>query len=94
MDKKKRIIQIMEVYLNELKLSFIEDIYGKGTKIKIKNINEVLTTKSLMVDVVVTLGEVINEEILDTSAAEVIIEDMMTFFYPEYKIKTIVSWDC
>jgi hypothetical protein len=47
----------------------------------------------VLVEVIVLLGETINEEILDTSLAEILIQDALVYFFPEQQIKTLIRWD-
>jgi hypothetical protein len=47
----------------------------------------------VLVELVVILGDVINEEILDTSLTEILIQDALVYFFPEKTIKTIIRWD-
>ena len=37
-DKKRRLYRLIEVYINEFRGDAVEEMYGKGTKIKIHNI--------------------------------------------------------
>ena len=71
----------------------IEEFYGKGTKIKIRSLSYSLKSNILLVDAVVVLGEIITEEVLETTLAEVLILDSMKFFYPDYKVNTMVKCD-
>jgi hypothetical protein len=41
----------------------------------------------------VLLGGVINEDILDTSMAEVLVSDCLVYFFPDQKLKLMVRWD-
>jgi hypothetical protein len=47
----------------------------------------------VLVEVIVILGDTINEEILDTSLAEILIRDALVYFFPEQQIKTLIRWD-
>ena len=40
MDPKKRLFRLIEVYLNEYRKNEVEEIYGKGTKIKIHTMEQ------------------------------------------------------
>jgi hypothetical protein len=46
-----------------------------------------------LVELVVILGDVINEETLDTSLAEILIQEALVYFFAEKTIKTIIRWD-
>lgn len=94
MDIKKRYIRIIEKYLNVIKKNDVELMYGKGTKIIVHNINPSISKNLIMVEVVIKLGEVINEEVLDNSLAHYLVQDVLELIFPDAVTKTIVSWDC
>jgi hypothetical protein len=93
MDNKRRLYRLIEAYLNEFKGNDVELIYGKGSKIKVHTVTFVISDNSVLVEVIVLLGETINEEILDTSLAEILIRDALVYFFPEQQIKTLIRWD-
>jgi len=93
-DLKKRYIRIIEKYLNVIKKSDVELMYGKGTKIEVRNLNPSISSNSITVEVVIILGEVINEEVLDSSLTPYLIQDILELIFPDVMTKTIVSWDC
>lgn len=94
MDLKKRYIRIIEKYLNVIKKNDVELMYGKGSKIEVRNINPSISSNSITVEVVIILGEVINEEVLDSSLTPYLIQDILELIFPDVITKTIVSWDC
>jgi hypothetical protein len=93
MDRKRRIFRLIEVYLNDFRGSAIEEMYGNGTKIKIHSISDSIKDKSILIEAVIVLGDSINEEVMDRELADVLIQDALVYFYPEYSIKTMVRWD-
>jgi hypothetical protein len=93
MNPKKRLFRLIEVYLNEYRKNAVEEIYGKGTKIKIHTINHSITTNSLLVEAVICLGDIITEEVMDRELADIIIQEALDYFYPECSIKTMIRWD-
>jgi hypothetical protein len=93
MEPKKRLFRLIEVYLNEYRKNAVEEIYGKGTKIKIHTINHSISTKSLLIEAVIYLGDIITEEVMDRELADVIIREALDYFYPECSIKTMIRWD-
>lgn len=93
MDRKKRLFRLIEVYLNDFRGPAIEEMYGKGTKIKIHSISDSIRDKSLLIEAVIVLGDIINEEVMDRGLADVVIQDALVYFYPEYSIKVMVRWD-
>jgi len=94
MDLKKRYIRIIEKYLNIIKKNDVELMYGKGSKIEVRNINPSISSNSITVEVVIILGEVINEEVLDSSLTAYLIQDILELIFPDVMTKTIVTWDC
>jgi hypothetical protein len=92
-DLKNRYIRIIEKYLNVIKKDDVELMYGKGTKIKVRNINPSISNNSITVEVVIILGEIINEEVLDSSLTPYLIQDILELIFPDVITKTIVSWD-
>jgi len=68
-------------------------MYGKTSYIKVHTVTFGISDNSVLVELVVILGDVINEEVLDTSLAEVLIKDALIYFWPEKKISTLVRWD-
>ena len=93
MEPNKRLFRLIEVYLNEYRKNAVEEIYGKGTKIKIHTINHSVSTKSLLIEAVIYLGDIITEEVMDRELADVIIREALDYFYPECSIKTMIRWD-
>ncbi len=47
----------------------------------------------ILFEVVVMLGETINESLMDDSLANVLIQDSLVYFFPEHQIKTYVRFD-
>ena len=93
LDKKRRLFRLIELYLNDYEKNAIEQMYGVGTKIKIHSMSESITEKSILFEVVIVLGDTISEEVMDRSLADILVQDAMNFFFPEYLIKTYVRWD-
>ena len=85
MDNKRRLYRLLEVYLNGFKSDLVESIYGKTSYIKVHTVTFGISDNSVLVELVVILGDVINEEVLDTSLAEVLIKDALIYFWPEKK---------
>jgi hypothetical protein len=92
-DLKNRYIRIIEKYLNVIKKDDVELMYGKGTNIKVRNINPSISNNSITVEVIIILGDVINEEVLDSSLTPYLIQDILELIFPDVITKTIVSWD-
>lgn len=71
----------------------IETMYGKGTRIKIHSVDEALSSKSIVLEVVIILGDVINEQVMERALADYLVRDYTSIFFPEHTIKTLVRWD-
>ena len=93
MDNKRRLYRLIEAYLNGFKGSDVELMYGKGSTIKVHTVTFGISDNSVLVEVIILLGETINEEILDTSLAEILVYDALVYFFPEQKIKKYVRFD-
>jgi hypothetical protein len=93
MDNKRRLYRLIESYLNGFKGSDVELMYGKGSTIKVHTVTFGISDNSVLVEVIILLGETINEEILDTSLAEILVYDALVYFFPEQKIKTLIRFD-
>jgi len=93
MDNKRRLFRLIETYLNEFKGELVESIYGDRSKIKVHTVNFGVSDNSVLVELVVILGGTINEDTLDTSLAEILIQEALVYFFPEKNIQTIIRWD-
>ena len=93
MDKKRRAIKLLELYINETRKKDVEEWYGAGSKIKIHNLNFSSTQNSMIIEGVIMLGEVINEEVMDRSIADILIQDSAAIIFPEVTVKAMVRWD-
>lgn len=71
----------------------IQEIYGNGAKIKIHSMTQSFSTNSIIFEVVIVLGETINESVLDRTLADYVVQDVLEYFFPNFQIKTIVRWD-
>jgi hypothetical protein len=93
MDNKRRIYRLIEAYLNEFKGELVESIYGNRSRIKVHTVTFGVSDNSVLVELVVVLGDTINEDTLDSSLAEILIQEALVYFFPEKKIKTLIRWD-
>ena len=83
---------MLETYIFDMESSFIDELYGIGTKVKINDIFYSTTTKSVVVDCKIILGELINEDILDVSPIEICVANAIGLFYPDSKLSITISW--
>jgi hypothetical protein len=93
MDNKRRIYRLIEAYLNEFKGEMVESIYGNRSRIKVHTVTFGVSDNSVLIELVVVLGDTINEDTLDSSLAEILIQEALVYFFPEKKIKTLIRWD-
>jgi hypothetical protein len=91
--KKQRLYRLLETYINDFRGDAVQEMYGKGTKVKIHNINYSTSTKSILIESVVILGETINESIMDKSLVDILIQDAMVYFYSEFSLRSYVRFD-
>lgn len=92
-DIKRIILRNLEKNLNEYYKDSINEFYGQGTRVRIHNLTHSLSTNTILIESVVHLGEIINEDILDTSLVEIIVQDMGKHYFPHKKIKSLVRWE-
>ena len=93
LDKKQRLFRLIENYINDFQGESVQKIYGDGSKIKVHSMTQSFSTNILLFEVVVVLGETINESVMDDSLANVLIQDSLVYFFPECQIKTYVRFD-
>jgi hypothetical protein len=79
--------------MNDFQGNAVQEMYGDGSKIKVHSMNHSYSTKSVLFEIVIVLGETINESVMDKSLAEVLIQDALVYFFPDQKIKTYVRFD-
>jgi len=93
LDKKQRLYRLLEIYINDYRGDAVQEMYGNGTKVKIHNINYSISTKSILIESIVILGDTINESIMDKNLVDIIIQDAMVYFYPEFSLRSYVRFD-
>ena len=93
MDNKRRLYRLIEKYINDFKGDVVKSIYGEGSSIKIHTITFGVTKNVILLEAIVILGNTINEDVMDNSLAEVLIQDSMIYFFPEHQIKTYIRFD-
>jgi hypothetical protein len=52
-----------------------------------------VTDNSIMLEVVVYLGDIINEDVMNDALAHILIQDSIVYFFPDSKISTYVRFD-
>jgi len=93
MDRKRKLSRLIESYMNDFRGDAVQEVYGKGSYIKIHNLNFSVAQQSVLVEAVIILGDLITEEHIDRKLADVLIQDATVYFFPEYSIKTYVRFD-
>lgn len=93
LDRKRRLFRLIEIYMNDFQGKAVQEIYGNGSKIKVHSMTDSYSTKLVIFEIVVVLGETINESVMDKSLAEILIQDAIIYFFPDQKIKTYVRFD-
>ena len=54
---------------------------------------ESASQKALLFEVVIVLGNTISEDVMDRKLADILVQDALTYFFPDQSIKTYVRWD-
>ena len=93
MDKKRRLFRLIESYINDFQGDAVQEMYGKGSRIKIHNLNFSVTKSVVLLEAVIVLGDLITEEHIDKKLAEILIQDALVYFFPETSVKTYVRFD-
>jgi len=93
MDRKRKLSRLIESYMNDFRGDAVQKVYGKGSYIKIHNLNFSVAQQSVLLEAVIILGDLITEEHIDRKLADVLIQDATVYFFPEYSIKTYVRFD-
>jgi len=92
MDNKRRVYRLLERYINECNKESVEGWYGKGSVVKIHNMT-FTQKKSVVIEIVIVLGDVISESVMDEKMASVLISEGLVYFFPGMSIHLIHSWD-
>ena len=93
LNKKQRFFRLIESYINDFRGDAVREFYGNNARIKIHTMTHSFSTNVLLFEIVVVLGDTINESVMDDTLASVLIQDSMVYFYPESKIQTYVRFD-
>lgn len=93
LDKKRRLFRLIESYINDFQGAAVQEMYGKGSYIKVHNLNFSVTQQSVLLEVVIILGDVITEQHMDRHLADILIQDALVYFFPETSVKTYVRFD-
>jgi hypothetical protein len=92
MDNKRRVYRLLEGFINESNKESVETWYGKGSVIKIHNMT-FTQKKSVVIEIVIVLGDVISEAVMDERMASALISEGLVYFFPELSIHLIHRWD-
>lgn len=90
---KKHLSKLIEIYSNDIKKYAVEEFYGAGSLIKIKDINYITNGKYFAVEAVVILKGTITECVMDKSLALILIQDSFVYFFPNESVAVHVEWD-
>ena len=93
LDKKQRLFRLIENYINDFQGESVKKIYGEGSRIKVHSMNDSYSEKSILFEIVIILGDTINESVMDKDLANVLIQDALVYFFPDQKVKTYVRFD-
>jgi hypothetical protein len=93
LDKKQRLFRLIENYMNDFQGDAVQLMYGDGARIKVHSMNHSYTEKSVLFEIVIVLGETINESVMDKTLANILLQDALVYFFPDQNIKTYVRFD-
>ena len=93
LNNKQRLFRLIEYYINDFQGSFVQEMYGKGSRIKVHSMNHSYSEKSILFEIVIVLGDTINESVMDKDLANILIQDALVYFFPDQTIKTYVRFD-
>jgi hypothetical protein len=93
LNKKQRFFRLIESYINDFRGDAVREFYGNNARIKIHTMTHSFSTNTLLFEIVIVLGETINESVMDDTLASVLVQDSMVYFHPESKIQTYVRFD-
>ena len=79
--------------MNDFQGNAVQEMYGKGSRIKVHSMNDSYSEKSILFEIVIILGDTINESVMDKALANVLIQDALVYFFPDQKVKTYVRFD-
>lgn len=93
LDRKQRLFRLIESYMNDFQGDAVQEMYGDGARIKVHSMNHSYSEKSTLFEIVIVLGNTINESVMDKTLANILIQDALVYFFPDQKIKTYVRFD-
>lgn len=93
LDKKQRFFRLIESYINDFRGDAVREFYGNQSRIKVHSMNTGVKDNSIMLEVIILLGETINEDVMNDSLAHILVQDSMVYFFPESKILSYVRFD-
>jgi hypothetical protein len=79
--------------MNDFRGDAVQEMYGKGSYIKIHSLDFSITQQTILLEAVIILGDLITEEHIDRKLADVLIQDATVYFFPEFSVKTYVRFD-
>jgi len=93
MDKKRRLYRLIESYINDFQKDAVQEMYGKGSYIKIHTLNFSITKSVVLLEAVIILGGLIIDQQINRNLADILIQDALVYFFPETSVKTYVRFD-
>lgn len=82
-----------EKLLNELENEYIQEFYGKGTYIRIRDITFSPVKKVCLVDCVVVLGEILDPKSLEDDMTRLLVYETTDKLLRNYSVNVMVSYD-
>ena len=82
-----------EKLLNELESEYIQEFYGKGTYLRIRDITFSPVKKVCLVDCVVVLGETLDPKSLEDDMTRLLVYETTDKLLRNYSVNVMVSYD-
>jgi hypothetical protein len=79
--------------MNDYQGNAVQEMYGNGARIKVHSMNHSYSEKSILFEIVIVLGNTINESVMDKTLANILIQDALVYFFPDQKVKTYIRFD-
>lgn len=89
----RRIIPLIEHYVNKVFKDEFEVFYGKDSSIKITKVAYATTKKSIYIECVVILRGELHDDIMDNTLITVLLSDSIKFFNINESVLFNISFD-
>jgi hypothetical protein len=84
---------VVEKLINALEKKYIEQFYGEGTYLKIRDVIFSHVKNTCLVDCVVILGENLETTMLDDQMTRMLVYNIMDKLYLDLRVNVMVTYD-